>query len=340
MEKHIQRYPMIDVMKFFMAIMVIALHANPLSDYSFWGNYMITQCLTRVAVPFFFIAAGFFLFRKMTLESLDGAAVRSYVIRILRLYCIWCLIYLPLIIYSVIMNPKGIFLGILSKLRLFFVFGPYFHLWFLPAWALAVAAFYFLLKRCSIRTILLVSVFLYLIPLLGSAYYGVFEHFCPPDTVGYSIVHFFQIVFYVPVNGLTYGLFFVSVGGGIALCRWTISFNKVISLVLTTFLCMIFESFFLEYTGIALGGGVYVFLLPLSVGIFFLIKDFKIKEGQYTFLLRKMSMFVYFIHPYFLFFTEGMDSLARFSLTASLSVLGAYVIVRLSEHYYRLRILC
>ena len=97
MEKHIQSYPMIDVMKIFMVIMVIALHANPLSDYSFWGNYMITQCLTRVAVPFFFIAAGFFLFRKMTLESLDGAAVRSYVICILRLYCIWCLIYLPLI---------------------------------------------------------------------------------------------------------------------------------------------------------------------------------------------------------------------------------------------------
>ena len=48
-----------------MAILVVMLHACPLLDISELADYYSSKGITRIAVPYFFVASGFFLFRKM-----------------------------------------------------------------------------------------------------------------------------------------------------------------------------------------------------------------------------------------------------------------------------------
>lgn len=208
-------YSMVDAAKFVMAIFVVALHANPLADYSEWGNFFITQDLTRIAVPYFFIAAGFFLFQNMGPRMVDTEKVRRYVLRILRLYVVWCLIYSPLILYWVYKDPKGFLHGLAVAIHHFFVYDPVYHLWFLPALALAAAVCCFLLRKgFSYRSILGIGAAFYTIPLLGKAYYGVFDYLIAGHEVLFSVFKFIGRVFYTPTNGLTVGLLFVSGGGG------------------------------------------------------------------------------------------------------------------------------
>ena len=68
-EKNIN-YDFVDVMKFLMVIFVIILHAGPISNLLEQNGvviegFMPIDAILRVPVPFFFIVAGFFLYRKM-----------------------------------------------------------------------------------------------------------------------------------------------------------------------------------------------------------------------------------------------------------------------------------
>lgn len=67
-------YKAIDYAKFIFSILVIALHCGPFECVSAEASYYFTQCVTRVAVPFFFVCNGFFAF---TLESIIGKRWQS-----------------------------------------------------------------------------------------------------------------------------------------------------------------------------------------------------------------------------------------------------------------------
>lgn len=214
MERDVRCYPLIDVMKFAMAIFVIALHARPLADYNAWGNFFVVDVLTRIAVPYFFIAAGFFLFQNMSSHMVDAEKVRKYVLRILRLYVIWCLVYSPLILHAAYEDPKGWLHGVALQIQLFFVHAPMYHLWFLPALALAAAACWFLLRKgLSYGFIVGLSAALYVIPLLGTSYYGIFASAIAGQDAVFAVLKLLRQIFRLPVNGLTVGLLFVSGGG-------------------------------------------------------------------------------------------------------------------------------
>ncbi len=54
----------IDIAKFIAAILVIALHTGFLKEIPYCG-FLVRTYVTRFAVPFFFIASGYFLFGRM-----------------------------------------------------------------------------------------------------------------------------------------------------------------------------------------------------------------------------------------------------------------------------------
>lgn len=81
----------IDLVKILMAFVVVSIHTTT------WPLLGIRE----VAVPYFFIVSGFFLFGKMTGERTeDLAAIRTWTLKILKLYLIWTAIYLPFTIYG------------------------------------------------------------------------------------------------------------------------------------------------------------------------------------------------------------------------------------------------
>jgi peptidoglycan/LPS O-acetylase OafA/YrhL len=79
-----------------------------------------------MAVPFFFIASGFLLAKKLQLplhkeENID--IIKKYLIRIVKLYLIWNIIYLLLAIIGFILEKSTPLMSIYLYLRGLFLVG-------------------------------------------------------------------------------------------------------------------------------------------------------------------------------------------------------------------------
>jgi len=87
-------YDSIDIMKFLLAILVVALHAQ----------VPILMNVGRLAVPFFFIASSFFFFAKydhLITRKERSAYLKKYCMRVFRLYISWWILYLPFFIKTI-----------------------------------------------------------------------------------------------------------------------------------------------------------------------------------------------------------------------------------------------
>ncbi len=115
----------IDLLKIAMAICVVAIHVNPLDGLPEDGAFL-HGALARVAVPVFFLINGYFF---ETIARQGGT--RIYVARLLRLFAIWTVLYLPAWSWA-LSNPE------VWQLVRFLGMG-WWHLWYLPALALAAA---------------------------------------------------------------------------------------------------------------------------------------------------------------------------------------------------------
>lgn len=95
-------YNCIDLLKLIMAFFVIAIHSG-LSNITSGICKDILNDIFALAVPYFFITSGFLLFRKTDINnwgSNDKKRLLRYLVKILKLYGAWTLIYLPLTIYG------------------------------------------------------------------------------------------------------------------------------------------------------------------------------------------------------------------------------------------------
>lgn len=92
----------LDLMKFIMAYAVVLLHCNAFIDYNELVDFFVTDVLTRIAVPFFFICSVWLLFRKMPVGEIDFLRIRKSLNRLLKMYFYWTIVYIPLICYEII----------------------------------------------------------------------------------------------------------------------------------------------------------------------------------------------------------------------------------------------
>lgn len=126
----------LDVLKLVLALLVVALHIFPVSKMTGLSgliSYEIASGITRIAVPTFFIVSGYLLRNKLE----DKNYLKKYCKRILLLYVVWQLIYLPDLLYHY--NLKWFSTeGLIYRL----VYG-YWHLWYLLASVLGVMLLYF-----------------------------------------------------------------------------------------------------------------------------------------------------------------------------------------------------
>lgn len=116
----------VDLLKIAMAICVIGIHANP-----FWRVYPDAGLVTgdglfRLAVPVFLVVNGYYF-----LPQAEQGRGWGYVRRIVTLYVLWSLLYLPLSWKDyTVQSPAGLIVLILNG---------YWHLWYLSSLALAAA---------------------------------------------------------------------------------------------------------------------------------------------------------------------------------------------------------
>lgn len=59
----------LDILKVFLAMLVVLIHCSFLSDYNHLFSYLIIQGISRIAVPVFFIINGYFFFEVIERDS-------------------------------------------------------------------------------------------------------------------------------------------------------------------------------------------------------------------------------------------------------------------------------
>lgn len=126
----------IDYLRIFAAILITILHLKPTLSLDADITFYITNAITRVGVPVFFLITGF-LYSAKGKSFGDKQVVLKHVRRMAILYCAWTIICSPMIIYDFIVNPKYAGMSIAFKsaifVRRFLLIGSYTPLWFFLA---------------------------------------------------------------------------------------------------------------------------------------------------------------------------------------------------------------
>ena len=301
---------------------------------------MITQCFTRIGVPFFFVAAGYFLFSKMSTVNLDKERIKKYVVRIFKMWVVWTLIYMPIIMWSALHNKKGAIWGVGAKIYEFIVKGnAEFHLWFLHALIIAVVLISVFIKLgWTFKKIFLLSGMLHLIALLGGAYYFAYLYVFPEGSQVYEMLHG-MTKFMATTNGFTVGLLYVAIGAAIGFSRPVFTKNYLYKGFFISWILFIIEAASIKIMFPFIEGSTpYFFLIPATIYTFLLGLNIELKNKPIYMTMRKMSMFIYFAHPWFLFLVGGIskriypiDSLSNFIIVTLLTLATARIIVMLSN---------
>lgn len=339
-----KQYNAIDLVKFLCSIMVVMIHIAPFGENSEYAllNYGIQNYATRIGVPFFFVASGFFLYKKSTYENFDIKPSKDYVLKILRLYIIWTIIYMPLRIRGIIGNEKGILYGTLVYIRDFLFVGSYSQLWYLNATMVGVMIISFLLyKKCKIKNIIITSMILYTLGLLAQSWYGIIKPLNTYLPHIWMLLKLFQEVIATTRNGLFEGFLFIGIGMLFAFFKIEISMKKAVWGFVISYLLMFFEAFFVKYFHFIRAEDMYIFLVPTTFFMFYIAKNIKLKDNKIYLILRQLSSLIFYMHLWvrvvvskvflILFDINIGKTCLKFIITLGVTIIGALVVVKLSK---------
>ena len=146
-------YPAVDIWKFCCAILVIAIHAKPFVN-NFWLDAGV-GIATRIAVPYFFISSGYFLFSKLdrTPKERKNSVYGHYFLRILKMYTVWYVIHTVLRTAYGSLEPRSL----LSYIRNYFIPMDGSILWFLNALLWGTLIVYLLNRVLNRKVIFVIS---------------------------------------------------------------------------------------------------------------------------------------------------------------------------------------
>lgn len=172
-----ERKPAIDIFKFIAAILVITIHTEPLLSISETANFIQVHYIARVAVPFFIVCTGFFTGKKITwsdkgmVDNIKAAriAILKSSWKVFRLYLICSVIYLFLSIPQWIETGWFSFKAFIDWGLSFFLYGSYYHLWYLMEVCYALIVLALILPIIRKPYIFILTVVLWIIEVV---YYG------------------------------------------------------------------------------------------------------------------------------------------------------------------------
>ncbi len=260
MEK--KSYNTLDAFKFLAAILIIVLHVNPFKGISEPLALIFRNMITIIAVPFFFTTSGFLFFKKLDASESKGEMVKKYILRLLKMYLIWSLVYFPFVVLQWI--NEGV--NVLGYIRDFIFEGSYSTIWFLNATIAACLFVYFLSRKIKLKYVLLISFLFYLIGCGFSYYYYLIIKIPLFEKCGelyYSLLK-------TTKNGLLFGAVFFALGAILAndKLKMDLKWNIIGLAVSFAFVCA--ESIIVPKLGyLNKGVDLKIFLVPFT---YFLVK--------------------------------------------------------------------
>lgn len=316
-----KQYNGLDVVKFFLAVLVAERHVVQIFfDASSKWRVLLNNWMSNLAVPVFFIIAGFFLFQKVDVsaagrqtagQNVSGGRnagsrnginegsdrVYRYCGRILRMYLLWSLIYLPIDLHNWYYGERLIGEGILSWLHSFLFCSTIPQLWYLPALALASFLVWSAYSRgVKPWQILAVGAALLICGYLGDNWY--YNQNFPQKLQ--ELLALYRRIFLTPRNGVFYGIFYVALGLFMAKTTWRLPFWSASAGFLFFFWCMYREVMKISDAGS--NTNFVLFAAPAAYCLFTAASAVNWKPRKIYARLRGMSEWIYLSHFYFFYF--------------------------------------
>lgn len=271
-----QKSGSLDIFRLIAAVLVITIHTAPLETISPDADFFLTRILARIAVPFFFMVTGMFT---------DFSEPKKAIVKLSKMYLCATVLYIPFAIIS------GYFesFSFRKAVRMLLFDGYFYHLWYFPACILGIVIIYLLNKTTTKKAVIIAAV-LYLFGLLGDSYYGLSEKILPVKLF-YNVMF---TVFSYTRNGLFFAPAFLLLGSklrnaDVVCSRKAAALGSIISFALMTA-----EAFLLRSFKIPRHDSMYIFLIPTMFFFFEFLKTIRISQKP---PLRKISMWIYIIHP-------------------------------------------
>ncbi len=273
----------LDVLRLIATIMIVAIHIFPFTIISEEFDYTFTRIIFRIAVPFFLMITGFFLIPK---ALKDKNYLEKYTLKIIKLYIICMIIYLPVNIYNGYLSDIDVF----SFLKDIFINGPFYHLWYFPALIIGLWITYYIMKK--VKYPFVIFLLFYIVGLFGDSYYGFIQNMPFLNDI-YTILF---MIFDYTRNGIFYVPIFLYMGYSFTQKRFQNQENDFYYL-LVFLISMAAEGMLLYKYAIPRHTSMYFFLIPTSyfLGKLILTTDFKSNK-----MLRNISTWLYILHPLFL----------------------------------------
>lgn len=334
----VRNYNGIDLAKFIGSILIVMIHIPMFSQNGALSfvNAFLHDYIAILAVPIFFLSAGFFLAGKVSKAAAAPSPLLAYAKRILRLYVLWCLLYLPLIAREYAASGKSIIVSIIAYVRIFLFTGGYYQLWFLNALFFAAILIALLLRAgFPLKRILILSAGFYILGLFGQSWFGFIrplEQLVPPL---WKLGALLGKVIITTRNGLFEAFFFVSAGLFLGSQKARLPQIRSGRWFVLSALALALEVTLLNRFGIAREKEMYLFLAPASVFLFLLASGLRLPDRPVYRVLRGMSSLVIFTHLWVAFavglLPNRLPSFLHFCLVTLLSMALSRAILLLSE---------
>lgn len=291
----------VDIAKVILAVLVVVLHTQAFADFGKPIHYGV-HVLTRVAVPFYFIASGYFLFRGISIDDSGAARVVKYLRKIAKLYIVWTVIYSPVILKAAVSHSDSAWGVMLRSAKMICVTG-YYHLWYLLALIVSVVVIYFFRKLTQNLLILMVfSSTMYIIGLMLSEFYVLADSLASKSYITKVAFQGYFELFDSARNGLFDALFFVTIGVLIAYRPVKIRLWFSVVALIVALVCLEFEGWLVErlqttQDGSVLANDLFISIVPASFFLFIISLSVRLKESFNSVSLRIFSTFLYLVHP-------------------------------------------
>jgi hypothetical protein len=262
----------IDVLRFFGAFFIMILHAN-------YGNLNPElvgdiRLLSRWAVPFYFMASGYFLGTKIERNGiLDFGKIQKNIAFLITLFIVSSIVYLPFKIAN----------GSTSFPVSYLLTGTYFHLWFIGSMIVGYLFIWYLYFINRSALLPYVSILIIVAALFSDSYDTLFDY-----KLAYESCRFL-----LSIPFIYFGILFSKNKQLHIPTLWVIS-AIIIGIVLQLFEAQMFNSFF------GYSKHQHQFLIGtiiIVVPLFYLGLIGNFNENKLSRWGREHSVFIYLYHP-------------------------------------------
>lgn len=321
----------VNIMKLTCAYLVVAIHTDPLSDINAQVGFLASEVITRVAVPFFFLVSGYYYCLKI---KADRRYFKTYIKNLLISYCIWAGIYYIVNLFTAISGGyftiKSYIVDCVVK---FLLYGPYYHLWYIPALFIAVFTVTFVEKMKARKIVFPLSLVAYVVGVIGCAYYQLGIKI-PGLRVLYQAqcfetirkIFFMGIPFFVAGYAVPYLFKKISKSG---IWLWTFCFINI------------FEIYFVTWKQWSNGVVLTFALYPLVLLTLVFCLQHPMKNLKPTIWQNRVSKFIYFSHPLFVIIFKDLlsmtSTLVFFFVSLSCTLVG--MVIWKTKNPYLLKLL-